>query len=89
MALLVREEVNLTDFPEPEILEISQRAVEYPAAMGRVLDLLDHDGWSVSDAAKTLGVSTGQLVSFLKADAPLFTEMNRRRRDKGLRGLNS
>jgi hypothetical protein len=89
MALLVREVVNLAEFPEPEILDVSQRAFGYPAAMGKILDLLDHVGWSVSDAAKILGVSTGQLVGFLRADGALFAEMNRQRKDKGLRGLNS
>jgi hypothetical protein len=88
MALTVREEVNLAEFPEPGILEVSQRAFGYPAAMGKILDVLDHVGWSVSDGARILGVSTGRLVSFLRADAPLFAEMNRRRKSKGLRGLN-
>ncbi len=89
MALMVREEVNLAEFPQPAILDVSRRAFGYPAAMGKILDVLDHIGWSVSDTAKILGVSTGQLVSFLQADGPLFAEMNRRRKDKRLRGLNS
>jgi hypothetical protein len=89
MALLVREEVDLADLPKPEILEVSRRASDYPAAMGKVLDVLDRAGWSISDAAKILGVSTGQLVGFLRSDGPLFAEINRRRREKGLRGLNS
>ena len=89
IALLVREEVNLADFPQPEILDVPGRSGDYPWAMGTVLDVMEHAGWSVSEAAKLLGVSTGRLVGFLRADAPLFAEMNRRRREKGLRGLNS
>lgn len=89
IALLVREEVDLAEFPNPRILEAPRRSGDYPAAMGKILDVMDHAGWSVSEAAKILGVSTGQLVGFLKADGPLFAEMNRRRREKGLRGLNS
>ena len=79
----------MAEFPDPQILGVSRRSDEYPAAMGKILDVLDHAGWSVSDAAKILGVSTGQLVSFLQGDGPLFAEVNRRRREKGLRGLNS
>ena len=43
------------------------------------------------DAAKILGVSTGQLVSFLQGDGPLFAEVNRRRReaDFGVELVNS
>jgi hypothetical protein len=89
LALLVREAVNLAEFPEPEILDVSQRAFGYPAAMGKILDVLDHAGWSVSDAARILAVSTGRLVGFLREDGPLFAEVNRRRKERGLRGLNS
>jgi hypothetical protein len=89
MALQVREDVDLAEFPDPQILQVPRRSDEYPAAMGEVLDVVDHAGWSVSDAARILGVSTGQLVGFLRADGPLFAEVNRRRREKGLRGLNS
>jgi hypothetical protein len=89
LALLVREAVNLAEFPEPEILDLSQRAFGYPAAMGKILDVLDHTGWSVSDAARILAVSTGRLVGFLREDGPLFAEVNRRRKERGLRGLNS
>jgi hypothetical protein len=89
LALLVREAANLAEFPEPEILDVSQRAFGYPAAMGKILDVLDHAGWSVSDAARILAVSTGRLVGFLREDGPLFAEVNRRRKERGLRGLNS
>ena len=89
IALTVREEVKLAEFPKPEILQVSRRSAGYPAVMGKILDVLDHAGWSVSDGARILGVSTGQLVGFLRADGALFAEMNRRRREKGLRMLNS
>jgi hypothetical protein len=57
--------------------------------MGKVLDVLDHAGWSVSEAAELLGISVGRLVAFLRADAQLFAEVNRQRKKKGFRGLNS
>jgi hypothetical protein len=87
--MTVREEVNLADFPEPEILEVSPRSEGYSAAMGKVLDVLGHVGWSVSEAAKVLGSSTGQLVGFLRADGAVFAEVNHQRKEKGLRRLNS
>jgi hypothetical protein len=89
IALLVREEIHLAEFPKPDILEVSRRSADYPAAMGKMLDVLNHAGWSVSEAAKILGVSTGRLVGFMRADGPLFAEMNCHRREAGLRGLNS
>jgi len=89
IALLEREEVALAKLPEAKIMEVPRRSGDYISAMGKVMDVLDHAGWSVSEAAKMLGVSTGRLVSFLRADGPLFAEMNRRRKEKGLRGLNS
>lgn len=89
IALLVREPVDLAEFPNPKLLRISRGSGDYPAAMGKILDVLDHAGWSVSDAGKILGVSTGKIVAFLREDEMAFAEVNRRRKEKGLRGLNS
>jgi len=89
IALMVREEAILTNRVQQELLAVSRRSEEYPAAMGEVLDILDSVGWSVSEAAAKIGVSTGQLVRFLKEDALLWTEMNRQRQKAGLRGLNT
>jgi len=57
--------------------------------MGKALDVLEHAGWSVSDGAKLLGVSTGRLIGFLRTDAQLWMEVNQRRQQAGLRGLNA
>jgi len=51
--------------------------------------VLEHAGWSVSDGAKLLGVSTGRLIGFLRTDAQLWMEVNQRRQEAGLRGLNA
>jgi ribulose kinase len=84
-----REEICSADWPDPKVVEVSRRSEQYILAIGKILDVLEHVGWSVSDAAKIIGISTGRLVSFLAADDPLFAELNRRRKSKGLRGLNS
>jgi hypothetical protein len=88
MALTLRNDVELSDFPQPQILRISARSADYPAAIGRILDVLDHAGWSISETARIVGVSTGQLISFLRSDPLLWAEVNRRRQAVGLRGLN-
>jgi hypothetical protein len=88
MATHVRKVIDPAQFPNAGMLEVSRRSAEYPAAIGTVLDVLNHVGWSVSDAAKMLGVTTGRLVSFLHNDGPALAEVNRRRKESGLRGLN-
>ena len=85
---MVREEVNLTTSLGAKLLEVSRRSGDYPAAMGEVLDILDQAGWSISEAASRLGVSTGRLIRFLRTDVQLWTEVNRKRQMAGLRGLN-
>jgi len=85
MALLLRQPFESIAIR----LDISQRSVDYPAVMGAVLDALESTGWSVSDAAVTLRTSTGKLVAFLRADAALWTHVNRQRNLRGLRALNS
>jgi len=88
IALMVREEVNLTKRSAPELLGVSRRSDNYPAAMGEVVDVLTQSGWSISDAASKLDISTGRLVSYLSADPLLWAEVNRQRKTAGLRVLN-
>jgi len=89
LAIYMRQNVDLSELPDAKLIEVAKRSLEYPAAMGKVLDVLDHAGWSVSEAAELLGISVGRLVAFLRADAQLFAEVNRQRKKKGFRGLNS
>ncbi len=88
IALRVREPIKTSSLPDPDILAVSHRSADYPAAMGKTLDVLAFAHWSVSDAANLLGVSTGRLIRFLRTDAPLWMEVNQRRQEAGLRGLN-
>jgi hypothetical protein len=89
IALRVREPIKLSSLPDPAIVEVPSRSADYPAAIGTVLDVLEFAAWSVSDAAKLLGVSTGRLIGFLRTDPQLWMEVNQRRQQAGLRGLNA
>jgi hypothetical protein len=88
IALHLREPVDSSQLPDPKILQISRKSADYSAAVGVVLDVLAAAGWSVSEAANILGVTTAPLVSFLHADAKVWTEVNQQRQKIGLRTLN-
>jgi hypothetical protein len=68
-------------------LDVPRGAEGYLGVMAFVLDVLAAAGWSVSSAAEAIGVSTGQLVSFLRNDEKLWTHVNRQRAAAGLRPL--
>ena len=89
IALSVREKVDQSGLPDPNVIQVSCRSDKYPAAMGKTLDVLTHSRWKVSEAAKMLGVSTGQLVDFLRTDAQLWMEVNRKRQLAGFRSLTA
>ena len=89
IALSVREKLDLARLPDPKVIAISCRSENYHAAMGKTLDVLTHSGWKISEAAKLLGVSTGRLVDFLRTDAQLWMEVNRKRQEAGFRGLHT
>jgi hypothetical protein len=88
LSMYIRETVNLSGLPDVRVIEISRRSEQYPAAMGRVLDVLAHAGWSLSESARLIGVSSGKLSAFLAADGPLLAEVNRQRKIKGMRPLH-
>lgn len=68
-------------------LRCGQRDRRYPACAAAVLDALLAMEASVSATAARLGVSTGNLSSFLTADAELLAEANRIREGRRLRPL--
>jgi hypothetical protein len=88
IAIHLREAVDLSRYPDPKRLDVSHKSADYPGVVGAVLDVLDSVGWSISDAAKIVGVTTSPLVGFLRADAMVWTEVNQRRKKMGLRTLN-
>ncbi len=65
-------------------LRISPRHADYFRIIRHVLDLLAGARGSVSDTAATMGISTGQLVRFLKCDGKLWSQVNRLRGEHGL-----
>lgn len=60
-------------------LKLGQRDVRYLPAAAAVLDVLAAESGSVADAAARLGLTTGNLSSFITADEDLMTEANRLR----------
>jgi hypothetical protein len=65
----------------------SPKGEGYLPVMGLVLDVLAATQWSVSDAARVLGITTGALVRFLQADRKLMAHVNERRSAGGLKPL--
>ena len=95
LALRVRRPVAADGVPEPVRaclsrdgrLRVGQRDARYLPAASAVLDLLHALEGSVSAAAQGLGLSTGNLSSFLTADDDLLVEANRIRAAFHLRPL--
>ena len=68
-------------------LKVGQRDARYLPALAEVLDLLHSLRGSVGEAAERLGLTTGNLSSFLTADDDLYVETNRLRAEFRLRPL--
>jgi hypothetical protein len=68
-------------------LTVGQRDHRYLYVVSEVLDLLAERGMQVSTAAAGLGVSTANLVSFLKKDPEVWDAVNRLRASAGLKPL--
>ncbi len=68
-------------------LTVGRRDGRYLPAAASVLDVLVAVKGSVSDTASRLGITTGNLSSFLTADDGLMTEANRIRSGFGLKPL--
>jgi hypothetical protein len=97
MALELRRPVDVERFARPawfvaglsggSRLDLSPRSPAYLPTMGLVLDVLAAVQWSVSDAARLLETTTGNLVEFLQADEKLWAHVNRARASVGLKPL--
>lgn len=68
-------------------LVVGPRDARFLPAAAAVLDVLLANSGSVAAAARRLGISTGNLSSFLASDADLLEEANRLRASFGLRRL--
>lgn len=88
-----RRPVELTRFELPSWwsgcggLSVPRPRIEYLAVLGLVLDVLAAAGWRVSDAARTLHVSTGAVSKFLATDEKAWATVNAARTAAGLRTL--
>jgi protein subunit release factor A len=87
IALEIREPIDPQRSFNAKTLDISQKSDAYPAALGQVLDHLADAKWSVSDTAKSLGITTAKLSSFLRADEKCWAHVNTQRQSAGLRKL--
>lgn len=97
IALSVRTKFDFEGFAPSESLAscisgdgrivVGRRDVRYAAATAEILDVLAATGSRVGEAARCLGVSTGQLVGFLERDAKLMACVNRMRVEAGVKPL--
>jgi hypothetical protein len=95
LALRLRQPVTADGVP-PEVracidkrgrLDIGRRDARYLPAAAVALDVLVALKGSVGDTAARLGITTGNLSSFLTGDDDLLTESNRIRAGFGLKPL--
>jgi hypothetical protein len=68
-------------------LDVGQRDARYLPAVAAALDLFVAYRGSVADTAKRLGITTGNLSSFLTDDDDVFVEANRLRQTFDLKQL--
>ena len=68
-------------------LRVSRRNPDYFKIVQYVLVVLAAKSGSVANTAAIVGVSTAQLVRFVRCDGKLWAEVNRMRRDFGKRPL--
>jgi hypothetical protein len=95
LAVRVRAAVDPEDAPEAVTaaidrkgrLDVGKRDVRYLPAVAAVLDVLAAHEGVLGDSAKQLGVTTGNLSSFITDDEDVMVEANRIREHFGLRPL--
>jgi hypothetical protein len=69
-------------------LHLSRKDPRFWPVVGLVLDVLQALGARVSDAAGALGISTGNLIDFLKGDEKVWERANQLRMRFGLKPLH-
>ena len=98
IALKIRSSVDLEEFSPGELLascitrggqlSVGLNNPRYNAALSEVLDVLAACNVRVSDAAKLLGISTGNLGKFIRRNTKVFARVNELRAGAGLRRLS-
>jgi hypothetical protein len=69
-------------------LSINATHIDFPALLAEALDVVTLAEFDVAAAAKTLGITTTQLVRFLQEEPAARTAINNARRQRGLRPLH-
>jgi hypothetical protein len=69
-------------------LSINPAHDDFPSLLAEALDFVAAAEYDVSAAAKSLVVSTTQLVRFLQCEPPAWAAVNAARRQRGLRPLH-
>jgi len=85
IAFDLRSEEKFKKLPE---FSISLKNPEYPILLAAVFDALHQAGFAVSEAAKTLNISTSKLIKFLSSNSTAWQIINKERMAKGLKKLN-
>ena len=68
-------------------LHLRRKDPRFWPLVGLVLDLLQSVGARVSEAAETLGISTGNLIDFLQGEEKVWEQANQMRARFGLKPL--
>ena len=98
LALATRTELRIEEINEPSNLwasrvkaskiQVNPRHTDFPALLAEALDFVALWEFDVSKAAGHLGVSSSQLVKFLKNCPAAFELVNRGRKDRGLKNFS-
>lgn len=97
IALTVRKTIDVDHYQRSEVMltcmtgngrfQVSLKNAHYPVVVREVLDLLVGCGLRVSDTARKLETSTGELVKFMKRDPKLWKQVNQLRSARKLKPL--
>lgn len=71
-----------------ERLSINPAHDDFPALLAEALNVLTATEFDVSPAASQLGISSSQLMKFLKTEPAAWVAVNEARRQRGLRPLH-
>lgn len=95
LALAIRNEVGSATRPSQlwrsrvrsRKIQVNANHTDFPSLLSEALDFTSSREFDVSAAANALGVSTSQLIKFLKACPACFEWVNRERETLGLKRL--
>jgi hypothetical protein len=68
-------------------ISVSEAHADFPALLAEALDCLKYDQFDIATTAQRLGVSSSQLLKFLKQCPASFQMLNTERQRRGLRTL--